>query len=41
MTVGILAVQGAFAEHGQVLDRLGEKHFEIRKPSDLGEAWTP
>jgi pyridoxal 5'-phosphate synthase pdxT subunit len=35
MTVGILAVQGAFAEHGAAWDRLGEGHFEIRKPSDL------
>ena len=35
MTVGILALQGAFAEHGQVLDRLGVEHFEIRKKKDL------
>lgn len=35
MTVGILALQGAFAEHGQVLDRLGVEHFEIRQKKDL------
>ena len=31
MAVGILALQGAFAEHGQMLDRLGVEHFEIRQ----------
>lgn len=35
MTVGILALQGAFAEHGQMLDRLGVEHFEIRQKKDL------
>lgn len=35
MTVAILALQGAFAEHGQTLDRLGVNHFEVRKKSDL------
>lgn len=35
MTVGILALQGAFAEHGQILDRLGAEHFEIRQKKDL------
>lgn len=35
MTVGVLALQGAFAEHGQMLDRLGVKHFEIRQKKDL------
>ena len=35
MTIGILALQGAFAEHGQVLDRLGVEHFEIRQKNDL------
>lgn len=35
MTVGILALQGAFAEHGNVLDRLGTEHFEIRQKKDL------
>lgn len=35
MAVGILALQGAFAEHGQMLDRLGIEHFEIRQLRDL------
>ena len=35
MAVGILALQGAFAEHAAMLDRLGVEHFEIRKASDL------
>lgn len=35
MTIAILAMQGAFLEHGQMLDRLGVKHFEIRKKEDL------
>lgn len=35
MAVGILALQGAFAEHGQMLDRLGVEHFEIRQLRDM------
>ena len=35
MNVGILALQGAFAEHGQMLDRLNVPHFEIRQLGDL------
>ena len=35
MRIGILALQGAFAEHGAMLDRLGAEHFEIRQPRDL------
>ncbi|MGN0399169.1 MAG: pyridoxal 5'-phosphate synthase glutaminase subunit PdxT, partial [Blautia sp.] len=35
MTVGILALQGAFAEHGNTLDKLGTEHFEIRQKKDL------
>lgn len=35
MTIAILAVQGAFAEHGAMLDRLGAAHFEIRQAADL------
>lgn len=31
MAVGILALQGAFAEHAAVLDKLGVPHFEIRQ----------
>ena len=35
MTTAILALQGAFAEHGTTLDRLGVEHFEIRQLRDL------
>ncbi len=35
MAVGILALQGAFAEHAAVLDRLQVPHFEIRQKRDL------
>lgn len=35
MTVGILALQGAFAEHAAVLDRLSVEHFEIRQLRDI------
>ena len=35
MAVGILALQGAFAEHAAVLDQLQVPHFEIRQKRDL------
>ena len=35
MTIGVLALQGAFAEHEQMLERLGESTFEIRQRRDL------
>lgn len=35
MTIAILALQGAFAEHKAMLDRLGANCFEIRKLQDL------
>jgi 5'-phosphate synthase pdxT subunit len=35
MVVGVLALQGAFAEHEAVLDRLGAEWFEIRSLDDL------
>ncbi|MGM9615546.1 MAG: pyridoxal 5'-phosphate synthase glutaminase subunit PdxT, partial [Oscillospiraceae bacterium] len=35
MTVAILALQGAFAEHAATLNRLGADHFEIRQLRDL------
>jgi 5'-phosphate synthase pdxT subunit len=35
MVVAILALQGAFAEHGQMLDRQQVEHFEIRQKKDL------
>ena len=34
MAVGILALQGAFAEHGAMLDKIGAEHFEIRQKKD-------
>ena len=40
MTVAILALQGAFAEHGQMLDKLGADHFEIRQKKDLEKEAT-
>lgn len=35
MKIGILAVQGAFTEHGTVLDAMGVPHEEIRCRKDL------
>lgn len=35
MTIGVLAVQGAFIEHEKMLEKLGVDCFEIRKASDL------
>lgn len=35
MVIAILAVQGAFAEHEQMLDRLGITYVELRKKEDL------
>ena len=35
MNIGILAVQGAFAEHAAVLDQLNIPHTEIRCEKDL------
>lgn len=34
-TIGVLCVQGAFAEHLEILKRLGVRGVEIRKRSDL------
>ena len=36
MKVGILALQGAFREHREVLDALGVEAIEVRTPLDLG-----
>ena len=33
--IGVLAVQGAFAEHRQILEKLGVEAFEIRQLRDL------
>lgn len=35
MVIGILAVQGAFAEHEQMLQKLGISYVELRKKQDL------
>lgn len=35
MRIGVLAVQGAFIEHEQMLSRLGVESFEIRQEKDL------
>ena len=35
MKIGILALQGAFAEHEASLDKLHIPHFEIRQADDL------
>lgn len=35
MTVGILALQGAFTEHEKMLDALDTKYFEIRRQCDI------
>ncbi|HEY9551167.1 MAG TPA: pyridoxal 5'-phosphate synthase glutaminase subunit PdxT, partial [Prevotella sp.] len=35
MRIGILALQGAFAEHAQMLRRLGVETFYIRQQADL------
>ena len=35
LTIGVLALQGAFAEHMAMLDRLGARAREVRLPSDL------
>ena len=36
MKVGVLALQGAFREHREVLDALGVESVEVRVPEDLG-----
>ena len=37
MRIAVLALQGAFAEHEQMLTRLGVSYLEIRKKEDLAE----
>ena len=39
MRIGILALQGAFVEHGNILDKLGADHFEIRQKKDLDNSF--
>jgi 5'-phosphate synthase pdxT subunit len=35
MKIGVVAVQGAFREHREILDALGVETLEVRAPSDL------
>lgn len=35
LVVGVLALQGAFAKHAEMLHKLGVKVVEVRKPADL------
>ena len=37
MTVGVLALQGAFREHEEMLERMGVPHRQVRLPRDLAE----
>jgi len=37
MRIGLLALQGAFLEHEQILERLHIDHFEIRQLKDLAQ----
>lgn len=38
MRIGIVAVQGAFAEHGKLLEKLNADYIELRKKEDLKTA---
>jgi 5'-phosphate synthase pdxT subunit len=35
--IGVLAIQGDFAAHGRVLERLGVRWCEVRRPEQLAE----
>lgn len=37
LNIGVLALQGAFREHEEMLDRLGAGHFQIRQKADLAK----
>jgi pyridoxal 5'-phosphate synthase pdxT subunit len=37
MKIGVLALQGDFAAHAQILARLGQPSFEVRKSSQLAD----
>lgn len=39
MTVAVLALQGAFLEHEQMLEKLGADYFEIRQKKDLDRSF--
>ena len=38
MQIGVLALQGAFIEHEQMLSQLGVSSFEIRQEKDLNNS---
>ena len=37
MKIGILAIQGDYAAHARVLDRLGVEYVYVRRPDDLAD----
>lgn len=39
MRIGVLALQGAFAEHEKMLSMLGAEAFEIRKRASLPDSF--
>lgn len=39
MKIGVLALQGAFAEHERMLERLGIEYVEIREKTQLDESF--
>ena len=39
MKIGILAVQGSFAEHEQMLEQLGAEYIELRKGEDVRQSY--
>ena len=39
MKIGVLALQGAFAEHEKVLEQLGAECIELRQARDLAEPY--
>ena len=39
MNIGVLSIQGAFAEHMKMLEKLNVSSFEIRKKVDLKKSF--
>ena len=39
MTIGVLALQGPFAEHEQMLERLGESTLKSARDAIWSAAW--
>ena len=40
MVIAVLAVQGSFFEHEQILEKLGVEYFEIRRKADLDKHFS-